>query len=128
MHELGDVLQVLEGHAVHLVSESAEDLNLSFVVDQPSADEIVEKMHKKFFPMVVCAEGKTSLQQGGDAAASKLNGHENGNGTAGTSTANRPTTLPLKMKTHANIHHSDSREKLLGSTWSELGSPPTETS
>ena len=34
---------------MHLVSECAEDLNLSFVVDQSSADVIVSKMHSCVF-------------------------------------------------------------------------------
>lgn len=46
---MGDLLQVLQGEAVYLVSESAEDLNFSFVVDQGRADSIVLAMHTKLF-------------------------------------------------------------------------------
>ncbi|TMW58422.1 hypothetical protein Poli38472_009981 [Pythium oligandrum] len=47
--ELGRVFDVLEGYDVLLLSESAEDLNLSFVLQQKNADEIVARMHKYFF-------------------------------------------------------------------------------
>lgn len=46
---LGSVLEKLEGHECYLVSESAEDLNLSFVVDESSADSIVKAMHSQLF-------------------------------------------------------------------------------
>lgn len=47
--ELGRVFEVLEGYDVLLLSESAEDLNLSFVVQQKNADDIVARMHQFFF-------------------------------------------------------------------------------
>jgi bifunctional diaminopimelate decarboxylase / aspartate kinase len=47
--ELGRVFDVLEGYDVLLLSESAEDLNLSFVLEQKNADAVVARMHKYFF-------------------------------------------------------------------------------
>ncbi|GLE04698.1 hypothetical protein PINS_up013677 [Pythium insidiosum] len=57
--ELGRVFDVLEGYDVLLLSESAEDLNLSFVLQQKNADEIVARMHKYFFS----AEDATAVQR-----------------------------------------------------------------
>lgn len=48
--ELGCVFSVLENYDVLLLSESAEDLNLSFVLQQKEADEVVAQMHSFFFP------------------------------------------------------------------------------
>ncbi|OQR81377.1 aspartokinase [Thraustotheca clavata] len=48
--ELGPVFQLLEGYEVLLLSESAEDLNLSFVVTEADADALVTKMHAALFP------------------------------------------------------------------------------
>ena len=47
--ELGRLFELLDGYDVLLLSESAEDLNLSFVVEQEYADEIVVKMHAALF-------------------------------------------------------------------------------
>lgn len=54
---IGGVLEVLEGHEVYLVSESAEDLNLSFVVDEGSAESIVKAMHEQLFLDVPLEDG-----------------------------------------------------------------------
>ena len=54
---LGGVLGALQGHACYLVSESAEDLNLSFVVDEDSVDVIVKSMHDELFGPPVAEKG-----------------------------------------------------------------------
>jgi hypothetical protein len=43
-------LELLDGYEVLLLSESAEDLNLSFVVRHGDADSLVTKMHAALFP------------------------------------------------------------------------------
>ncbi|KAG9403760.1 hypothetical protein AC1031_005254 [Aphanomyces cochlioides] len=48
--ELGHLFELLEGTEVLLLSESAEDLNLSFVVRESDADPLVQKMHAALFP------------------------------------------------------------------------------
>ncbi|EQC25700.1 hypothetical protein SDRG_16438 [Saprolegnia diclina VS20] len=48
--ELGPVFQLLAGYEVLLLSESAEDLNLSFVVSEADADGLVTKLHAALFP------------------------------------------------------------------------------
>lgn len=50
LHELGGALQVFREHDVHLVSESSEDLNLSFVVDEADAPRLVQRLHGVLFP------------------------------------------------------------------------------
>lgn len=50
LHELGAALGVFRERVVHLVSESSEDLNLSFVVDEAEARPLVRELHAALFP------------------------------------------------------------------------------
>ncbi|MEP0547571.1 MAG: bifunctional aspartate kinase/diaminopimelate decarboxylase [Rhodothermales bacterium] len=50
--ELAPTLEVLEGHPVHLVSQAASDLNLTFVVDPEQADRIAREVHARQFGAV----------------------------------------------------------------------------
>jgi diaminopimelate decarboxylase/aspartate kinase len=50
LHRLGGALSVFREHEVHLVSESSEDLNLSFVVDEEDALPLMENLHAELFP------------------------------------------------------------------------------
>ncbi|MCP4871933.1 MAG: bifunctional aspartate kinase/diaminopimelate decarboxylase [Proteobacteria bacterium] len=50
LHELGPAMAVFREHHVHLVSESSEDLNLSFVVDEPDAPKLVAALHARLLP------------------------------------------------------------------------------
>jgi diaminopimelate decarboxylase/aspartate kinase len=50
LHELGPAMSVFREHEVHMVSESSEDLNLSFVVDESDAAPLVENLHARLFP------------------------------------------------------------------------------
>jgi diaminopimelate decarboxylase/aspartate kinase len=49
MHELAPAFGALGDRAIHLVSQSSEDLNFSVVVDEPDADELVERWHAALF-------------------------------------------------------------------------------
>ncbi|MCB9676015.1 MAG: bifunctional aspartate kinase/diaminopimelate decarboxylase [Alphaproteobacteria bacterium] len=49
LHELGGAFQVFREHDVHLVSESSEDLNLSFVVDEEDAPRLTKRLHDVLF-------------------------------------------------------------------------------
>ena len=51
LHELGPALEVFDEHKVHLVSQAASDLNLSFVVDEEQAPRLVRQLHAQFFAM-----------------------------------------------------------------------------
>ncbi len=50
LHELGPAFAVFREHNVHLVSESSEDLNFSFVVDEPAASQLVDRLHARLVP------------------------------------------------------------------------------
>ncbi len=50
LHELGPAMAVFREHEVHLVSESSEDLNLSFVVDEEDAAKLVAALHARLLP------------------------------------------------------------------------------
>lgn len=56
LHELGPAFQVFREHAVHLMSQSSEDLNFSFVVDEADADKLLTSLHARLIP-VQGAEG-----------------------------------------------------------------------
>jgi len=49
LHELGGALGVFEEQRIHLVSQAANDLNLSFVVDADQADRLVRQLHGQLF-------------------------------------------------------------------------------
>ncbi len=56
LHELGPALEEFKERPVHLVSDSAEDRNISFVVDERAAPALVARIHERLFSA-----------QGGDA-------------------------------------------------------------
>jgi len=49
LHELGPAMAAFREHRVHLVSESSEDLNISFVVDEGAAGPLLVKLHERLF-------------------------------------------------------------------------------
>ena len=49
LHQLGPALELFEEHRIHLVSQAASDLNLTFVVDDDQAPRRVEKLHALLF-------------------------------------------------------------------------------
>ncbi len=49
LHELGPAFEAFQEHPVHLVSVSAEDLNVSFVVDEADAQPLVARLHARLF-------------------------------------------------------------------------------
>lgn len=50
LHKLGPALEVFEEQSIHLVSQAASDLNLSFVVDSDQAERLLRKLHALLFP------------------------------------------------------------------------------
>ncbi len=74
LHQLGPAMSVFREHEVHMVSESSEDLNLSFVVDEQDARPLVGSLHAQLFPPQTAGEdpmlGPTwELLESGDPAA-----------------------------------------------------------
>jgi diaminopimelate decarboxylase/aspartate kinase len=49
LHRLGPALEAFEEQRVHLVSQAASDLNLTFVVDESQADRLVRTLHAMLF-------------------------------------------------------------------------------
>ncbi|MBV70898.1 MAG: diaminopimelate decarboxylase [Myxococcales bacterium] len=49
LHQLGPALQVFESQKIHMLSQAASDLNLTFVVDAAQADRLVGKLHGLLF-------------------------------------------------------------------------------
>lgn len=45
LHEIGPALEVFEENPIYMVSQAASDLNLSFVVDENRAEQLVKKLH-----------------------------------------------------------------------------------
>ena len=49
LHKLAPVLELFEDERIHLVSQAANDLNLTFVVDEDQADRLVRRLHALLF-------------------------------------------------------------------------------
>ncbi len=49
LHQLAPALQVFEEQKVHMVSQAASDLNLTFVVDEEHAERLVRELHVLLF-------------------------------------------------------------------------------
>lgn len=49
LHRLGPALAVFEAEQIHLVSQAASDLNLTFVVDEDQAPRLVRELHALLF-------------------------------------------------------------------------------
>lgn len=111
--ELGHVFEVLEGYDVLLLSESAEDLNLSFVLQQKNADDIVARMHAFFFGNANPSGASASTTSHSVSGSSTPPLHP----TNGASTVAVPPT-PLTIA--SPIRRSPSRDALLGPTWQSL--------
>lgn len=47
LHRLGESFEVFKEHQVHLVSQAANDLNFTFVVDSDQADRLVRQLHEQ---------------------------------------------------------------------------------
>jgi diaminopimelate decarboxylase/aspartate kinase len=49
LSELGPAFEVFDEQKVHLVTQAASDLNMSFVVDEEQASRLVQELHARFF-------------------------------------------------------------------------------
>ena len=81
LHELGPAMEVFQERPVLLVSDSSEDLNLSFVVDEPHTAALTVRLHDRLFPAHggdprlgstwEVLEGKKSQEGGGATRATR---------------------------------------------------------
>ena len=46
LHRLGDALELFEEQKIYLVTQAANDLNLTFVVDEEQGDRLVQRLHE----------------------------------------------------------------------------------
>ncbi len=49
LHELGAVLERFEDHRVYMVTQAADDLNLTFMVAEDEADRLLKDLHAQLF-------------------------------------------------------------------------------
>jgi len=52
LHDIGPALEAFQEHRIHLVSQSASDLNLSFVVEEGQANRLIQKLHAQLVSSV----------------------------------------------------------------------------
>lgn len=46
LHRLGDALELFEEHKIYLVTQAANDLNITFVIDEEQGDRLVTRLHE----------------------------------------------------------------------------------
>jgi len=46
LHKLGDALELFEEQKIYLVTQAANDLNLTFVIDEDQGDRLVSRLHQ----------------------------------------------------------------------------------
>jgi diaminopimelate decarboxylase/aspartate kinase len=51
LHKIGPAMEVFEEQRIYLVSQAANDLNLTFVVDEDQADRLVRELHAQLFSL-----------------------------------------------------------------------------
>lgn len=123
--ELGCVFSVLEKYDVLLLSESAEDLNLSFVLQQKEADEVVARMHSFFFPRDNHVSPTATKVAAADALLSRALPPRSPHLATAASDARAgevsaaPAPLVAALQQSA-IRRSPSRDLLFGPTWQSL--------
>ncbi|MGB0637688.1 MAG: bifunctional aspartate kinase/diaminopimelate decarboxylase [Myxococcota bacterium] len=49
LHKLGGVLGLFEEQQIHLMTQAASDLNLTFVIDEAQSDRLVARLHAQLF-------------------------------------------------------------------------------
>jgi diaminopimelate decarboxylase/aspartate kinase len=46
LHRLGEALELFEEHKIYLVTQAANDLNITFVIDEDQGDRLVSRLHE----------------------------------------------------------------------------------
>ena len=55
LHQLGEVFEVFEQQQIHLLSQAANDLNLTFVIDEDQAQRIAQQLHALLIEQTVAS-------------------------------------------------------------------------
>jgi len=78
LHEIGPALEVFQENHIHMLSQAASDLNLSFVVDQEQAARLVQKLHATLIkpPRTDAVFGETWEELARDDAEQELKAGE----------------------------------------------------
>ena len=52
MHELGSAFELFQDHKIYLVSQAANDLNFTFVIDESQGDRLVQQLHERLIQSI----------------------------------------------------------------------------
>jgi bifunctional diaminopimelate decarboxylase / aspartate kinase len=52
LHELGSAFELFQDHKVYLVSQAANDLNFTFVIDEDQGDRLVQQLHERLIQRI----------------------------------------------------------------------------
>lgn len=52
LHELGGAFELFENQNIHLVSQAANDLNFTFVIDESQGDRLVQQLHERLIQSI----------------------------------------------------------------------------
>jgi diaminopimelate decarboxylase/aspartate kinase len=52
LHELGPAFELFQDHKIYLVTQAANDLNFTFVIDEPQGDRLVHQLHEKLIQSI----------------------------------------------------------------------------
>jgi diaminopimelate decarboxylase/aspartate kinase len=52
LHELGSAFELFQDHKVYLVSQAANDLNFTFVIDESQGERLVQQLHERLIASI----------------------------------------------------------------------------
>jgi len=52
LHELGDAFELFQDQKIYLVSQAANDLNFTFVIDESQGDRLVQQLHERLIQRI----------------------------------------------------------------------------
>ncbi|MGC1522243.1 MAG: hypothetical protein WA803_11950, partial [Steroidobacteraceae bacterium] len=52
LHELGSAFELFQDHKIYLVTQAANDLNFTFVIDESQGDRLVQQLHERLIQSI----------------------------------------------------------------------------
>ncbi|MDP9088955.1 MAG: bifunctional aspartate kinase/diaminopimelate decarboxylase [Pseudomonadota bacterium] len=52
LHEMGSAFELFQDHKIYLVSQAANDLNFTFVIDESQGDRLVQQLHERLIQSI----------------------------------------------------------------------------
>ena len=52
LHELGSAFELFQDHKIYLVTQAANDINFTFVIDEPQGDRLVHQLHERLIQSI----------------------------------------------------------------------------